>query len=297
MSNFEWYRSFVAIYKEGSLSRAAESRFMTQPAMSQHLAALETAIGKTLFKRTARQMVPTERGKELYTEIAHSVNRLERVTSDLGESRIHPTIRLGGPVEYIHHKLLRSLDHLPYRLNINFGRSKELLDLLKEGKLDVVIATQHIPLQGLQYVRLDTERFHLVGKTQLREEFSSKGKSEIRQFLKQQDWISYGVELPIIRRFWMEVFSERPSLIPKVIVPDLRVIKSLIEQGVGISVLPDYLIQQELAEHSLNELWAPPQDILNEIWYVYRVAERNDNKIMPFIEQSLQKYKGDVFSD
>ena len=40
---------------------------MTQSAMSQHLAALEAETGEALFTRNPRRMVPTERGKELYS--------------------------------------------------------------------------------------------------------------------------------------------------------------------------------------------------------------------------------------
>src|SRR5690606_40980576 len=64
--DFEWYRSFVAIYRAGSVSAAAASRHLTQPALSQHLAALEAEVGEPLFHRRPRKMVPTERGIALY---------------------------------------------------------------------------------------------------------------------------------------------------------------------------------------------------------------------------------------
>lgn len=47
MVDFEWYRSFIAIYKHNSLSEAAKARIMTQPAMSQHLSALEAEVGES----------------------------------------------------------------------------------------------------------------------------------------------------------------------------------------------------------------------------------------------------------
>ena len=62
MADFEWYRSFVAIYRMGTVSAAAESRHMTQPALSQHLASLEAQVGEPLFVRQPCKMVPTQRG-------------------------------------------------------------------------------------------------------------------------------------------------------------------------------------------------------------------------------------------
>lgn len=55
MVDFEWYRSFVSIYKHGSVSEAARTRMMTQPAMSQHLASLEAEVGEPLFTRAPRK--------------------------------------------------------------------------------------------------------------------------------------------------------------------------------------------------------------------------------------------------
>ena len=46
MANFEWYRSFVSIYREGLIPAAARARHMTQPALTQHLAGLEAELGK-----------------------------------------------------------------------------------------------------------------------------------------------------------------------------------------------------------------------------------------------------------
>lgn len=49
MVDFEWYRSFICIFKHNSVSLAAKARIMTQPALSQHLAFLEAEVGELLF--------------------------------------------------------------------------------------------------------------------------------------------------------------------------------------------------------------------------------------------------------
>jgi DNA-binding transcriptional LysR family regulator len=66
VSDFEWYRSFISIYKHLSVSATAIARILTQPAMSQHLAALEAEVGEPLFIRAPRKMIPTNKGKELF---------------------------------------------------------------------------------------------------------------------------------------------------------------------------------------------------------------------------------------
>ncbi|WP_242466842.1 helix-turn-helix domain-containing protein [Brevibacillus brevis] len=56
MVDFEWYRSFISIYKHSSVSEAARTRMMTQPAMSQHLASLEAKVGEPLSFGSGRRM-------------------------------------------------------------------------------------------------------------------------------------------------------------------------------------------------------------------------------------------------
>ncbi|MBB3195341.1 LysR family transcriptional regulator [Roseateles terrae] len=62
---WEWYRSFMAVLREGSLSRAARVLDLTQPTVGRHIAALESATGQALFIRTPAGLVPTEAAQAL----------------------------------------------------------------------------------------------------------------------------------------------------------------------------------------------------------------------------------------
>ena len=103
MVNFEWYRSFIAVYRSGTVTGAAKARSLTQPAISQHIVALETTIKQSLFQRTPRKMIPTEHGKELYSCMAPSMDSLEKVSITLRDTSIKkiPTLRLGIPLDYL----------------------------------------------------------------------------------------------------------------------------------------------------------------------------------------------------
>ncbi|MBP0656980.1 LysR family transcriptional regulator, partial [Mycobacterium tuberculosis] len=54
----------------GSVSRAAEALFVSQPAISQQLQALEREVGVGLFERSGRRLVPSREGQLLF-EMAH----------------------------------------------------------------------------------------------------------------------------------------------------------------------------------------------------------------------------------
>lgn len=286
MIDLNWYHSFVAIYRTGSVSKAANARFLTQPAVSQHLAGLEAAVGQPLFHRLPRQMVPTERGKELYNQIVQAIDTLTYTEQTLRMVSVErPSIRIGAPVEYFAEVALERLAALPHRFSVRFGLPQELIPALEQGHVDVVIATQRRPGMAVDYRKLADEHFILVGAghEQHVPKMSDRGLSGpgIEQWLLDQPWISYGSELPIIRRFWQQIFEHRPSMQPTLIIPDLRVILKAVENGYGISILPEYLCRAGVAAGRIRVLWQPSQPVVNELWLATRRVDRAKPELQP----------------
>lgn len=58
--SWDLYRSFLAVIREGSLSAAARALGLTQPTLARHVAALEEAVGGSLFVRSPRGLDPTD---------------------------------------------------------------------------------------------------------------------------------------------------------------------------------------------------------------------------------------------
>src|SRR5271155_5463981 len=102
MAASEWLRTFVAIYRSGSVSGGAVQRNLSQPAASQQLAALERRIGLPLFVRTPHGVEPTRRGRDLHAQVAESLDRLENVLVELdgGNAVTAPTLRFGSSAEF-----------------------------------------------------------------------------------------------------------------------------------------------------------------------------------------------------
>lgn len=67
-------RTFVAVAREGRLSRAAESLFTSQPAVSAQIKALEEEFGLKLFERSASGMTPTPAGEALWEQAEQLLN-------------------------------------------------------------------------------------------------------------------------------------------------------------------------------------------------------------------------------
>jgi DNA-binding transcriptional LysR family regulator len=71
-------RVFDAVMSEGSLTRAAHTLAMTQPAVSHALKRLHDAVGATLFTRTAHGMTPTPRARLLWPQVRSALTGLQQ---------------------------------------------------------------------------------------------------------------------------------------------------------------------------------------------------------------------------
>ncbi|MBD2772562.1 LysR family transcriptional regulator [Iningainema tapete] len=285
MVNLEWYRSFIEIYRVGTVSGAAQVLHLTQPAVSQHIAALESTLGTQLFQRLPRRMLPTEAGKRLYTQIAAAIETLESIPTKAALANAPLLIRLGTPQEFFCEHILKYLSKADSTLfSIRFGLTPELIGQLLENNLDCVIATQKISNLELEYQVIFEESFWLVGPpTAIIPVSQDVDLTVLEQWLSQQPWIAYSEDLPIIRRFWRVIFGRRLNVNPQFVIPDLRSIRAAIALGLGYSVLPDYLCKEWIAENRLKLVLKPTLAVTNYIWLAYRKSSRQSQQTVTLL--------------
>jgi DNA-binding transcriptional LysR family regulator len=94
--NWQWYRSFLSVLEEGSLSAAARLQGVTQPTVGRHIESLEQALGLSLFTRSHDGFAPTEAAQRLrpYAEtLASTAAALARVAGSDATS-VRGTVRI-----------------------------------------------------------------------------------------------------------------------------------------------------------------------------------------------------------
>ena len=289
MINLEWYRSFIQVYRIGTVSRAAQVLHLTQPAVSQHIAALEAALGQPLFQRMPRRMLPTDQGKRLYTQIAAAIEQLESVTPQNLPTNVPQLIRIGTPQEFFTERILMRLpqaENLLYRIRL--GLAQELIEQLLKGQLDIVVATQKVTQSELEYQLIAQENFWLVAPPEtvvpIPLESLQVDLKSLEQWLRGQPLIAYSEDLPIVRRFWRVVFGRRLDVVPRLVMPDLQMIRQAIAAGFGFSVLPDYLCDEMVNSKSLTLILKPTDAVSNQIWLAYRKSDRQSQRIQLFLD-------------
>jgi len=90
------FRIFLTVCEAGTMTRAAEIVYMTQPSVSQVIAELEKEYGVRLFERLNHRLFLTAAGEHLRSYANHIVNLSEQVRKELADLSAQGSIRIGA---------------------------------------------------------------------------------------------------------------------------------------------------------------------------------------------------------
>lgn len=292
MNPIELYQSFYCIYREKNLTKAGKILGLSQPALSLHLQSLERHRKEVLFLRTSRDLVPTNAAKRLYVQIAGPIEELERM-----EGQIHPQeeskrLRIGSAKEWFQEKILPDLTKSGESFHVQYGHPKDLLEALANKEIDLVVANQKLNVPGISYEDLYVETFVFAASVRRSRDShfpflgNAKPKPEIlKEWMEAQHWFVYSEDFAIVRRFWKVNFESRPKLKNYTVLPNLHDIRTALELGQGVSVLPTYLLGKKSPLYT-NEKEC--RSFQNQLYLAYRVGERLS------LENHIQRLVGGV---
>lgn len=171
MLDLRRFRYFLKIVELGSLSRAAAHLNIAQPALSQHVMALEEEFKAQLLLRSPQGVKPTEAGKTLYRHIQSILKLLDQALHDvaLSSEALAGTVSIGLPsstADLLSLPLLQAVRaHYPdLRLQIGSMPSRLLPELVINGRLDLALIFGDRPGKGLSCRGLAVEELFFVGK-------------------------------------------------------------------------------------------------------------------------------------
>ena len=143
----------IAVAKYGNISKAAESLYISQPALSKYITGLEKRVNLPLFNRIGNRFVLTYAGERYLArakEIATCRDSLERELQDIagcndGELKIAvPVIRGSHILPSVIPEFRKLYPHI--RLTLNESDSQPLEKLLLDGNVDLAII--HLPIKN-----------------------------------------------------------------------------------------------------------------------------------------------------
>ncbi len=248
---------FVTVAEMKSFSKAASELHMTQPAVSQYIKSFERAMGVKLLERTNKYVRLNKAGeiayhhaKEivgLYTNMKDLIDDLMKKTS--GSLSIGASYSFG---EYVLPQVIAKMRGM-YPLikpTITIGNTKEVAELVRDHQLDIGIVEGKLTDKKLRIEPFAEDKMVIVAAND--HPLAKKDNEVTIDELEQATWIirerGSGTREAAERIFTH--FRRRPEQTLE--FGSTQLIKGSVEEGIGISLLSDWVIREEYSRGTLK---------------------------------------------
>ncbi|PAU88785.1 LysR family transcriptional regulator [Pseudomonas sp. WN033] len=255
-------RSFVDILNAGSLSEAARRKGCTRSNVSKELKSLEKALGATLVQRTTRQFEVTEQGRVIYEHALRMLEEMESaraVVDSLGK-QVRGHVRLSIPPALGQYFLLPRLFDFQQRnpdVALNLLISNRVYDLVA-SQVDVAVRVATVPPLDVVAREVCGVRWGLYATAELVASLPNISVPEALQRVPILCLASGQSAAEIKLKRGSELAAVRVK--PRLQSPSASVLHEGMRCGLGVAVLPEYMVASELKSGDVVELlqdWIP----------------------------------------
>lgn len=280
---------FLAVAREGNITRAADSLFLSQPTLSRQIKELEDELGKQLIIRGNRKITLTEEGmilRKRAQEIMDLVQKTENEISVSDADIIYDIYIGAGETEVnklVFDKLKEFQNEFPLvRFHINSGDSLDLMERLEKGLLDFAIIFD--PFDRTKYHHVPVPAEDVWG-------FFVKKDSPLaeKEYITREDVIDMPLIMPRRASSYDEVttwFGTNYDNLNVVATHNLAFNASLlVSQGMGVALTLDKIINTTGTDIVFVPLYPPVTSKMNIVWKKYQVQPRPMEKLIEKLKE------------
>ena len=264
-------RSFLKVAEESSVTRAADALFLTQPAVTQHIQALERELGVPLFDRTGRGVQLTAAGTALREHARQSLAILDETRSVIADLELGKSGRLvlGAGVTTSIFQLPKWLGRYRERspgvdVVVRTGRSREVVAFTLNREIDLGLVTSPVEHPDINVTGLYDEEIVLVAPG-----WSSHSRTEIAlDQLGNEPMILFPKGSGF--RDYLDSALATAGILTnvKMETDSVEAIKSFVAVGLGLSFLPFTAVRAEMEAGSLTRVQVPDLSALVRTTYL-----------------------------
>ncbi len=286
-------RIFHAAAEAGSFTHAGEKLDMSQSAVSRQVSALEQDLSVPLFHRHARGLILTEQGELLFRTAREVLVKLDQVKTRLVDTREKPsgqlrvTTTVGLGTSWLTSRVHEFVDLHP-DVQLDLILDDDELDLSMR-QADIALRIRAPVQPDLIQRKLFTVHFHLYASPAYLKRFGSP--ETLADINEDHRIVGFGMNSPTYLRESMNWLEGAGRLANETRRPVLRInnivgMKRAVQRGVGIALLPDYLIEPEA---DLVQL-IPEADVPSlDTYFVYPEELRNTARVKVFRDFLISK--------
>lgn len=250
---------FVALVRAGSFTAAAEVLGMTKAMVSQHIARLERELGVSLLSRSTRRMTLTEAGATFHAACVRILAEAEAAIAQVGQGQEKPsgTLRLTATGDYgtaVVAPALADFLRTHPEIQADLVLTDHMSDLIAE-RFDMAIRMGWLRDSNLRSARLGSFRQLLVAAPAY---LARRGEPRVITDLASHDWVALALLATPLRWTFTAPDGSRRTVRMRQVAQANNVTAThvLVRHGAGVSVLPDYLVTDDIREGRLVVLMA-----------------------------------------
>jgi LysR family transcriptional regulator, low CO2-responsive transcriptional regulator len=251
-------RIYVFVARLGSFTRAAATLHMTQPTVSQQVAALESELGIHLIDRNTRKMRLTASGEVLFAygerllkladEALIAVRNEARLTKQLLKLGVGHTL-----ATYILPGLLSRYrtDHSDYRVRLVVGNTGELLSQLSAGEIDIALVGSPAEHPDVEIKAFMHDQLVVIVSPQ--DEWASYDSIRIEQIATRV--LLTREPGSALYTTVSRLFDEDPLMsVETILLGETEAIKRSVELGLGVALIQKIAIEREVQQGTLRTI-------------------------------------------
>ena len=296
MLSFVHLRTFLTVIKLGSFTRAAHELSLTQPAVSGHIAALESEFGMALFNRTGKKIVLTDAGSILQKGARDILDRVEDLKGELNDlkSLRGGTIRIGASkiigVYMLPRILMAFRDQFPdIELQISIHSAHTISAQVEDNAYDLAIVGEGDQIASRN---IGTK---VIGEDRLVVIASPHHPLANRRFVSIKDlgdepFILSGRLTASLQSLKAQLSELGVNMKSSIEMDEAGAIKRAVEEGAGLAILSRSVVERELREGRLVELELENHVLKRNILMLWRQDRRfskNTEAFMRFLQKSF----------
>jgi DNA-binding transcriptional LysR family regulator len=265
-------RYFEAVARHRHFTRAAEELHLAQSALSHQVRGLERELGVELLRRTTRTVAPTEAGELVVARARTILAEVEALRGDVDELRglVRGHVAIGALLfggELDIPAILASFTATFGNVDVGLreGTAQRMLDMLRDGSLDVAFALEDEPPEGLERVVLSSEELAVVMSPEHR--LATAGRRPLRPAaLAGEPLIAFQRGSSV--RGLVDAAFARAGVEPQIALEgnDLALVRSLVARGVGLAILPRSFAETPGPRIAIRPL-SPPLRLAVVLWW------------------------------
>ncbi|MBU2426646.1 MAG: LysR family transcriptional regulator [Gammaproteobacteria bacterium] len=274
-----------ALAASGSFTAAADRLGSSKTKISLQIKALEQQLGVSLFRRTTRQVSLTAAGIQLVERCLPLLDELRSELQQLSQtdSELSGCLVISAPEDYCNRvliPLLLKFQKLHPKLQVDLRSSDQVQDLIKQG-IDLSIRIGWLQDSSLKAQRLGNfEQWLLAAPDYL----ATFAEAQHPNDLKPMNFIAFTLlPTPLQWRFTQEGKAVELRLHSNLKTSSTQTVTSLLQQGAGLGVLPDYSAHTLVEQGELRRVLPAWQLPAGGIFAVYPPGPHRPAKVRQFV--------------